>query len=167
MAKKVKCPECGTMNEKEDTVYHSNRYYCKNCYEAKSENVDGYKRLIGYICKTYRIKAPTGIILRQIKEFKNDYNFTDDGIYMTLKYYYELLENPVVEGVGIGIVPYYYEKAKQQYLTLLSIEDKVEDYASDLEKTINVDIAKRNNMLDRFKKRNIDFNGIDWSELDE
>lgn len=167
MTKQVKCPDCGMMNDKENTIQHSNRYYCKECYKIRSENVDGYKRLISYICKLYRIDKPTGIILRQIKEFKSDYKFTDDGIYMTLKYYYDLLDNAVIDGVGIGIVPYYYEKAKQQYLTLLKIEDQSEEYVEDEKKVIRVDIEKRNGILDNFKKKSINFDGIDWSELDE
>ena len=30
MARKVKCPECGTFNDKENAVYHNSKYYCKH-----------------------------------------------------------------------------------------------------------------------------------------
>ena len=167
MARKVKCPVCENMNEKEETITLNGRYYCKECYKTKEDNIDGYRRLISYICRLYRIDKPTGIILRQIKEFKTDYNFTDDGIYMTLKYYYELLGNNLVDGVGIGIVPYYYEKTKQYYLTSINIEDKAEQYVEDNKKIIEIDSAVRDKMFNSIKRKSMNFEGIDWSELDE
>ena len=86
---------------------------------------------------------------------------------MTLRYYYELLDNKVLEGVGLGIVPYYYEKAKQQYLTLINVEDMVEDYEKDIQKTVVINTDIRNRIMNNFKNKNINFDGIDWSELDE
>lgn len=167
MAKKVKCPMCGEMNDKEDTISQSGRYFCKECFKEKELNADSYKRLIGYICRLYKIEKPTGMMLKQIKDFKNEYKFTDDGIYMTLKYYYELLDNSILEGVGLGIVPYYYEKAKKQYLMSINIEDMAESYKKDTQKTITLNIEIRDKMFDKFKKKNISFDGIDWGELDE
>lgn len=167
MGKKVKCPVCNTMNDKEETVAYGNRYYCKTCYEEKEQSVDGYKRLVSYICRLYNINKPTGMMLKQIKDFKNEYGFTDDGIYMTLRYYYELLDNKVLEGVGLGIVPYYYEKAKQQYLTLINVENMVENCEKDIERTVVINADIRNRIINNFRNKNINFDGIDWSELDE
>ena len=51
MARKVKCPECGTFNDKENTVTFNGRYYCPVCYENKQKEADDYKQLIAYICE--------------------------------------------------------------------------------------------------------------------
>ena len=62
MARKVKCPECGTFNDKENTVTFNGRYYCPVCYENKQKEADDYKQLIANICELYQIDAPTGWI---------------------------------------------------------------------------------------------------------
>ena len=48
MARKVKCPECGTYNDKENTVESNGRYYCPICYENKQREADDYKQLIEF-----------------------------------------------------------------------------------------------------------------------
>ena len=49
MARKVKCPECGTFNDKENAIYHNSKYYCKICYDNKMRESQDYKDLIPYI----------------------------------------------------------------------------------------------------------------------
>ena len=68
MARKVKCPECGTFNDKENTICHNSRYYCKVCYENKNREAEDYKDLISYICSLFHIEAPTPLMLKQIKD---------------------------------------------------------------------------------------------------
>ena len=36
--KKVKCPVCGKMNDKENTVIKNKRYYCPACLEQQQKN---------------------------------------------------------------------------------------------------------------------------------
>ena len=93
----VKCPKCGTKNEKENTIKHGKSYYCLKCFEDLEE----YKDLISTICEIYRIKSPTSQMVSQIKDYKDKYNFTNSGIKYTLKFYYEILENSVMDNVGL------------------------------------------------------------------
>ena len=114
MARKVKCPECGTYNDKENTVYHNSKYYCKICFENKQKEAQDYKNLVAYICELYQIEAPTRWMLKQIKDYKEQFNFTYRGIKTTLHYFYEIQEgNSVEDSMGIGIVPFVYDEAKR------------------------------------------------------
>lgn len=128
MARKLKCPECGTYNDKENTVYHNSKYYCKICFENKQKEAQDYKDLIAYICKLYEIDAPSGWMLKQIKDYKEQFRFTYRGIKTTLHYFYEIQEgNSVEDSMGIGIVPFVYDEAKRFYIEKKAIKDSLGD----------------------------------------
>ena len=128
MARKLKCPECGTYNDKENTVYHNSKYYCKICFENKQKEAQDYKNLVAYICELYQIEAPTGWMLKQIKDYKEQFNFTYRGIKTTLHYFYEIQEgNSVEDSMGIGIVPFVYDEAKRFYIEKKAVKDSLKD----------------------------------------
>lgn len=128
MARKVKCPECGTFNEKENAIYHNSKYYCKVCYENKTQESQEYKDLIAYICELYQIEAPTGWMLKQIKDFKEQFKYTYKGMKTTLHYFYEIQEgNSVEDSMGIGIVPFVYDEAKKFYIDKKAVKDSVSE----------------------------------------
>ncbi|MGU8678977.1 hypothetical protein ACV3Q3_12535 [Clostridium perfringens] len=155
----VKCPKCGTKNEKENTIKHGKSYYCLKCFEDLEE----YKDLISTICEIYRIKSPTSQMVSQIKDYKDKYNFTNSGIKYTLKFYYEILENSVMNNVGLGIVPYFYDKAKYYYKNRFDLEEKAELFVNQEKiKTFKVS----NNNKQEFKRHELNID-IDWSEIDE
>lgn len=153
--RKVKCPKCGKSNNKEDTVKYNNRYYCEGCIE----DVEEYKELIETICQIYELEAPTMQIVKQIKDYKDKYNFTNSGILFTLKYYYQILENKVLESSGIGIVPYFYDKAKDYYNKKFELEEHARIFKND-EKII---YRKPEEKQQKYIKKDLDIY-IDWSE---
>lgn len=168
MARKVKCPICNTLNNKEEAIQIGNRYYCKRCGEEKQQsikaNTDGWDQLFDYICELYDLVRPTGLMFKQLKEFREDpYNYTNAGMYLTLKYYYETLGNKVKEGTGLGIIPYYYEKAKQHYIDILKIEEYMDNFQYTEEvKKIRIRIQPS---IIKIKSRNqLSFNNISWEE---
>ena len=56
--------------------------------------------------------------MKQITQYKNDYNFTYSGMLKALKYWYEVKKNPVDLNRGVGIIPYIYKNAYDYYLAL-------------------------------------------------
>ncbi|TWJ43133.1 hypothetical protein CHCC20441_3884 [Bacillus licheniformis] len=102
------------------------------------------KELIKYICELYKIDAPTGMMLKQIKEFQEEYKYKLKGIKLTLRYFHETLGNPVREGDGLGIVPFIYEEAKADYLQKKAIEESVEEAKKHKQKESIVIIKKQN-----------------------
>lgn len=128
MARRVKCPECGAYNDKENTVYHNSKYYCKICFENRQRESQDYKDLIAYICELYQIEAPTGWMLKQIKDYKEQFNFTYRGIKTTLHYFYEIQKgNSVEDSMGIGIVPFVYDEAKKFYIDKRAVKESLKD----------------------------------------
>lgn len=162
MSKKVKCPICGNYNEKEDAISHNRRYYCKPCFENRPARDEYWDKLFKYICFIFNIDKPTGLIFQQIKNYKSEpYNFTDKGIYLTLRYCVEILEKDFQSyGKGIGIVPYYYEATKNHYMAISNLEDKMEvaevETIPKIIKVNKIDIPFKN-------RKDIEYD-IDWSE---
>lgn len=116
MARKVKCPECGEMLEKEVAIKYKNRYYHPQCLEkkqSKSNEEPDRQRLIAYIMKLRKESKISGFILRQIKSFREE-GYTYGGMLLTLHYFHEIKGNSVTAD-GIGIIPYVYEEAKNWY----------------------------------------------------
>jgi len=128
MARKVKCPICGTFNDKEETVFDNQRYYCKVCFENKQRESEDYKALCDYICELYNMDFPNGWILKQIKDFKEKFSYTYSGMKATLNYFYCIKqEEEPDEGMGIGIIPFTYDEAKKFYADKKAIKNSVEN----------------------------------------
>lgn len=157
----VKCPVCGTKNAKENTEEYKGRYYCPECLRKKIEEQESRKsdwdRLFEYICQLYNIDKPTGMMFKQLKEYRDEYGYTDSGMYATLRYYHEILENNVLEGAGLGIIPYYYDKARQHYTQYKQVEESVEIMEEQKENVIKVDLTERNKLVAKERIKQLDF----------
>jgi hypothetical protein len=166
VAKKVKCPTCEKLNDKENTEVIDNRYYCIECaekrVEEKARNKDNWDELFDYICELYNIKTLTGLMFKQIKDFRDVYSYTNKGIYLTLKYYYETLDNEVKENTGLGIVVYYYEQAKQHFIESKEVKKHLEDF--EIDEHVNTVKIKKINIEDYDYKKQLPFDSTTWDE---
>ena len=155
--RKVKCPYCQEQLPRGQAIRHTNnRYYHPECYEIATQDARHYKELIETICRIWGIDAPTGAMVRQIKNYKQDpeLQFTNKGIELTLIYYYDLLENKPLETEGIGIVPIYYREAEKHYLHLQEIEEKAKELANEEKEVREVTLKKIDYYIKNRKKEN-------------
>ena len=164
MARQVKCPMCKTMNDKENTEKINNRYYCLKCAEKrekeKNRNIDDWPELFNYICELYNIDVPNGMMFQQIKDFRENYNYTNKGMYLTLKYFYKVLGNDVKEDTGLGIIPYYYDRAKQHYIDILIVKKHLENF--EINEQVNTVKVKNINIKELKKQKYISLDNVDW-----
>lgn len=123
MARLPKCPECEKEVEKVEGefVKHSGKTYHIKCFEKFNIRKQHRSELIEYICQLKKIKMPTGFILKQIKEMEDDYGYTLKGIEMTLRYVHDTEKLASIDEAGIGIVQYYYTRAKEYNINLYKI----------------------------------------------
>ncbi len=96
----------------EDTTLH------RECYERTQREKENHKMLMDYISLKYNINFPTGYMLKQIGDFKNKRGYSYKAMLATLKFIFEVEKVPIKEGVGLGLIPFYYEKAKAYYSKL-------------------------------------------------
>lgn len=140
--RKLKCFACKELFDQDKLTVKNNKKYCKDCLKIKEEeslkNKTDWDLLFEYICELYSFERPTGLMFGQLKTFRGqDYNYTNIGMYYALKYYYEVLGNTVLEDTGLGIIPYYYEKAKKHYNKVFDLEDVVEEFENE-EKSVKI-----------------------------
>lgn len=165
--KKLKCVSCEELFLKEELTVKSGKKYCKTCLQTKEEESTQYKNdwglLFEYICKLYNIDKPTGMMFIQMKNYRQEYEYTNIGMYYTLLYYYEILDNSVLEDTGLGIIPYYYDKAKKHYNKVYNLEDVINDFESN-EKSIKI----KTKIIDKIPifKNPLPLN-FDWEERNE
>lgn len=123
MAHPVICVYCkGKFDrDKEPCVQVSDRRWAhKACAEKnqiqKSQKELDYERLVNYIENLFGIGYVSAKVAKQIKEYRENYNYTYSGILGTLVYWYEVKGATIDQANGgIGIVPYIYEQAKEYY----------------------------------------------------
>lgn len=120
----VKCPHCEQQLDRnvEPFIEHSSRFYHQECFSVRHADIQVRNNLIDYICKLQNLKQPSGYILKQIKNFEDDYGYTTQGMLTTLRFVHEVEGLPVMQGAGIGIIEYFYEKAVSYYTNLYNIK---------------------------------------------
>ncbi|MFQ3843314.1 hypothetical protein AABD41_01545 [Staphylococcus pseudoxylosus] len=160
MAQLVKCPHCSEKDDKTKMSKQGNRYWHIECVEAheiqkeenkteemklKERDIEERKVLIDYIMELFKLDKPTGMILKQIKEFHDDpYNYRYKAIQMTLEYFFEIKNNSTRNARGIGIVPYVYEDASEFYKNLQKINATDEIHKQE-KKVIHIKVDRNTN----------------------
>jgi hypothetical protein len=166
-SKKSKCSMCENLFEKEVLTLKSNKKYCPACLIIREQEIQSNKSewnlLFDYICELYKLDKPNGMMFQQMKNYRQEYDYTNIGMYYTLLYYYKVLENEVVDGTGLGIIPYFYEKAKYHYSKVFDIEDKTDNF----ENTERIVTIKTKLLKKDLPKREPLPLKIDWEEVNE
>lgn len=101
--------------------------YCTNCYSILRRDADAYKALMDSICKMFDIQQPTGLILKQVKEYKNELKYNYAAMTYTLWYITEVLRSHMDSKFGIALVKYNYEEAKNYFEQQEKIASSIEN----------------------------------------
>ena len=87
----VKCYYCGVQFDRntEPFIAVSNRRYAhKECYEkaqsGKTQEEKDYEELLKYIKLKFNMQTVSAKIIRQITDYKRQYNFTYSGMHKSL-----------------------------------------------------------------------------------
>ena len=122
----VKCIYCGEQFDRnaEAFVLVSNRRYAhKACYDktqaGKTKEEIDYEELLKYIKQKFCMQTVSSKIIRQITDYRKQYNFSYSGMLKSLIWWFDVKKN-TLEGTngGIGILPYIYNDASAYYYGL-------------------------------------------------
>lgn len=116
MARLCKCYLCENKFPKADLESISSKNYCFKCASIIKQEKKDREELINVIKRLYNISYPTGLMLKQIKTFKEERGYKLKGITLTLLYCMEQLNVTFHERYGLGIVPLHYESAKKYWI---------------------------------------------------
>lgn len=106
---------CNKKFNSDDMKLYSNKKYCPQCYEIKILNNQQYEDLKAYCSEIFNLEYPTGLILKQIKDYTDPdtFNFKYSGIKYTIWYHINVLHKDLVLKWGLKFVEFEYEEAKQ------------------------------------------------------
>lgn len=138
----VHCRICGgaidRQKEKENEVWimpSKNYYYHKTCYEtfrrAKPEIDDDWCAYIyDFLSRDLKVKYNFFLCEQQRQKFTNPKGqgkrYTNKGIYLSLKYFYEIQHNDWSKSNGgIGIIPFIYDDAAAYWAKRWEIDNSI------------------------------------------
>lgn len=116
MGRLAHCKLCGIAVTSEERVKYKQGFYCAKCYASVSKDSEEYKKLISYVCEMFGIEKPTGLMLTQIKDYKNNYSYTYGGMWYTLWYYTTMLQKDITVSYSLAFIKFHYENAKQYFI---------------------------------------------------
>lgn len=144
MARLSTCKGCNKKLQPSEKYIHSSKTYCESCYNKIKKDSEEYKQLIEYICTNYNINAPTGFILKQIKEMKDECLYTYGGMTYTLWYCKEVMGKELLTKYGVALIKYYYSDASDYFIQQEESKRKMEELKDIELKTKIVKINKQN-----------------------
>ena len=112
---KIQCSICKESFYKDELIQAGiTKRVCQKCNDTEQAEINQRRELIDFICKGFGLAKPTGQQLKEIKEFKEQgYSYFE--IHYTLYYIYCVLKKVPNEKKALGLVPFYYEKAKEHH----------------------------------------------------
>lgn len=117
------CQEKFNRDEEPFVQVGGRRYAHKECEEKygqkKTQEEKDLEDLENYIKKLFGESYINARIRKQIKEFRQEYNYSYSGILKTLIYWYDIKGNSIEEAnKAIGIVPFIYQQSRDYYYAL-------------------------------------------------
>lgn len=115
----VKCyGYCNEKHPQDQMIKFQNANHCSACYEKKAKEVKDREMLYNLLKEVFNLNFPTGLMLRQIKEYKTDRGYTYKNIAFTVDYMIKQKGIQLQTKFGIALVPHYYEEMIDYYKDL-------------------------------------------------
>lgn len=118
-ARLVKC--YGTCEQKylqTEMNKFKNVNHCPTCYAAKVKETEDREKLYGLIKEIFNLNFPSGLMLRQIKQYKDERNYSYKNIMFTIDYITHQKKIKLQTQYGIALVPHYYDEMISYYKDL-------------------------------------------------
>ena len=119
-----------------------NRYVHKKCNENHPANDE--EKLILYIIKLFQLKEDYVLpkYQKQLKQYKEEYNFTYSGMLKALKYWYEVKKHPIDLNRGVGAIIQAYKPAYDYYyaIYMADLENQNKNFNDYIPKDIEIKI---------------------------
>lgn len=143
---------CEGKYPKEEMVKVSGLNHCKPCAEKKEKETQDRKILHLTIQKVFRTPYPSGQMLRQIKQFQEERNYTLENMTKTICYLVKVHKKQPYQNGGLAFIPHYYDSAVKYYHD----QDERRENSKDVEhKVVKIKIAPIKSETNVFKQRKL------------
>lgn len=128
------CSVCHQTFPREVIKIFSNKNYCPKCAEVKDKEIRERRALTDYIQE--RLNPETGdwpLIMKQVKQYKEEYGFKYTGMKATLRYMLDYAEEDIDLNLdnGIALLPFYYKRANEFFTQVYHLKgiptDEIEE----------------------------------------
>jgi antitoxin component YwqK of YwqJK toxin-antitoxin module len=143
---------CGKSYPKEELIKVGSQNHCHSCADRKHKEQKDRETLYKTIQMIYKIPYPNGQMLRQIKQFSEDRNYTLEGMTKALCYFVKVMKKTPFLNGGLSFLPYHYDSAQKYYEELEERRKNAKDVNTNT-KTLVIGPIKHNNEV--YKKRKI------------
>ena len=147
MVRMSTCKCCGAKVTGDDKKKYNNKTYCLKCYQGLVREGQEYKQLVSNICVYFSLDKPTGLILKQIKEYKEQMGFVCAGMNYCLWYITEIKGEKLDLQYGISKIKYEYENAEKYFMKSLEIQNSVKYVDNKVTKTVSIKKRKDDNKI--------------------
>lgn len=110
------CKVCNNKFPKSQLTKFKSKNMCPECYKREEKLSQEKDDLCETIKQLYGLPYVMPGHLKQINQFKEQYNFSYTGMKLTLLYCKNVLNLEFSTSRGLGIIPYKYDEAKKDYL---------------------------------------------------
>lgn len=94
--------------------------------DLSDEEILAKEKVINYLKQLLNTEQLNVKIYKLLKDYYITYKFSYEGMLITLKYFYEIKENPVINDC-VGIIPYVYEDAQEYEKVRKSVVKQIEN----------------------------------------
>lgn len=174
----VKCLFCGKMFDAQedgrDKIWYkprANRYAhieCGKQHEAnKTQDEKDYDKLYRYVKENQKENFDYVKFKKIVEAWQKDYNFTFNGMYYTLIYFYEVKKNSKEKFINgsIGIIPFCYKDAENYYYNIYIASKRAGTGTYDASKNRVVEIEPPIARIKEPKLFNLDMEDDDEEQL--
>lgn len=160
----LKCyGDCEGKYPKEQLVKFGGQNHCISCATKKEKDGTDRDALYKTIQTVYKIPFPNGQMLRQIKMFKEERNYTYEGMTKTLCYFIKVQKKEPFLNGGLSFLPYHYDNAIKYYNDLEERRRNITDI--DNKAKVLIIKQKKQSKQDELKnKRFINMGGLLFDE---
>lgn len=142
MGRKSTCKGCGILLEKEEKYTYSSKTYCKNCYDKLQQEKENYNQLLDTIMEYLEMQVIDGLIYKQIKDYKEQFQYNYTGMTYTLWYCKEILNKKFERKYGIALIKYEYNNAKDYFLKQQQIRNSIMEIKEPVIRTVKINLDK-------------------------
>lgn len=115
----VKCyGYCGKKHPKSQMIQLGGKNHCLSCYKRKIQERKDRDYLYKTIKEIFGITFPTGLMLKQIKEYREERGYSYKNIAYAVNYIYRKKKIKPITSKGIALVPYFYDEMISYYKDL-------------------------------------------------
>ena len=120
--------------------------------KKKTQEDEDLKALKDYINQKYKDKANWVLIMHQIKQYKEENNYTYSGMLKSLIYFFDIQHNGIEKSNGgVGIIPFCYQPARDYYYSLWLAQQQNENkVVQEKEKVVVIKQPWRPNVFKKF-----------------